>query len=208
MTESSCKTVVTLSLLVGDRIRESVSLHDRDQCTISLNFVLWKWFYLPCLHSSLAFTTETSRPVSFAVSMENCVVGFYLRQEKALIEMLLQLLFWEAVPLTPRSGTIVEIAILHFHVRFKIFFTKAVCGTLRKGCAARYWWRAIPILLLHLASGCAADKNLIANFWCLMDCQSAVLYIVINVNTSFEGSENEDSTETRIFWKAVREIKL
>lgn len=91
---------------------------------------------------------------------------------------------------------------------FQNFFTEAVCGALRKGCAARYRWRAIPIPLLHLASGCAADKNLIANFWCLMDHQSAVLCTVVNMNTSFEESENENSAETRIFWKAVREIKL
>lgn len=80
VTESSCKTVVTLTLLVGDRIRESISLRDRDQCKISLNFVLRKGFYLPCLHSSLAFITETSRPVSFAVSMENC--GGFLSQAR------------------------------------------------------------------------------------------------------------------------------
>lgn len=117
---------MTLTLLVGDRIWESVSLRDRDKCKTSLNFVLWKGFYLPCLYTSLAFTTETSRPVSFAVSMENCLCSFYLRQEKALIKMLLQLLFWEAVPLTRRSGTIVEIAILRFPVLFKIFYRGCV----------------------------------------------------------------------------------
>lgn len=151
MTESSCKTVVTLTLLVGDRIRESVSLRDRDQCKISLNFVLRKGFYLPCLHSSLAFITETSRPVSFAVSMENCVVGFYLRQEKALIEMLLQLLFWEAVPLTRRSGTIVEIAILRFPVRFKIFY---------KGCV----WRSEKGLRCQMLTTCNSHPVTLFSF--------------------------------------------